>query len=434
MSKAIQMLLITIIIGALKVQGQDTKRTYRRFAVVEKNGQVVNTVPISPKVSPLWAQSVSQDQYNWSKGPDRTKPLFKNPIPFVLPPRDKSEPFYKHNHQPAITWLPNGDLMAIWYSTSREQGTELTVLASRFRPGAESWDPSSEFFKALNHNMHGSAIFHNGDGIIYHFNGMAPKGATGWAKLALLLRTSTDNGTTWTAAHPISSGKAYALRHQVIAGTFMTGSGILIQACDAYWGMEGPTAIHISTDDGLTWKDPGGDIRGIHAGIVELKNGHLMAFGRGQAVDGMMPLSISVDTGKTWTYKASIFPPIGGGQRLILKRLREGPILFVSFTSADRDKPESQGMIFKDQEGRSFTGHGMYAALSFDEGKTWPTRKLLTPGTGRFNGGAWTQEFTATRNRAEHAGYLAAAQTPDGVIHLISSRLHYRFNLAWLTQ
>ena len=34
----------------------------------------------------------------------------------------------------------------------------------------------------------------------------------------------------------------------------------------------------------------------------------------------------------------------------------------------------------------------------------------------------------------EPAGYLAATQTPDGTIHLLSSRLHYRFNLAWLRQ
>jgi hypothetical protein len=59
-------------------------------------------------------------------------------------------------------------------------------------------------------------------------------------------------------------------------------------------------------------------------------------------------------------------------------------------------------------------------------------RKLLTPGEGEYDGGAWTSRFRATPTRAEHAGYLAATQTPDGVIHLISSRLHYRFNLAWL--
>ena len=90
-------------------------------------------------------------------------------------------------------------------------------------------------------------------------------------------------------------------------------------------------------------------------------------------------------------------------------------------------------MTFTDQDGHEFTGHGMYAAVSFDQGETWPVRKLLTPGEGELNGGAWTQDFVATPTRAEHAGYLAATQSPDNVIHLISSRLHYRVNLAWLT-
>jgi len=90
-------------------------------------------------------------------------------------------------------------------------------------------------------------------------------------------------------------------------------------------------------------------------------------------------------------------------------------------------------MTFLSQNGQEFTGHGMYAALSFDQGTTWPVRKLLTPGNGDFDGGAWTRKFTATPTRAEHAGYLAATQTPNNVIHLISSRLHYRLNLAWLT-
>lgn len=31
-------------------------------------------------------------------------------------------------------------------------------------------------------------------------------------------------------------------------------------------------------------------------------------------------------------------------------------------------------------------------------------------------------------------GYLAAAQTPDNVIHLVSSHQHYRFTLPWLRE
>ena len=35
---------------------------------------------------------------------------------------------------------------------------------------------------------------------------------------------------------------------------------------------------------------------------------------------------------------------------------------------------------------------------------------------------------------AEPLGYLAGMQTPDGVFHLISSGLHYQFNLAWVQE
>jgi hypothetical protein len=401
-----------------------------------------------PAVSPpQWAQAVAQKPFDWAVEPENEKPFFAEPIPFVIPPTDKGEPFHPHNHQPSITWLPNGDLLAIWYSTSSEQGTELTVLASRLRCGQDSWDPSGEFFKAPNRNMHGSSIFHDGEGAIYHFNGMAPDGGRGWARLALLIRISRDNGVTWSA--PRAVDPRLAGRHQVISGMFKTSTGVLIQNCDAVPGGNGGTALHISRDGGTTWVDPGlgkpnptfqeggvgeGTIAGIHAKVVELNDGRLMALGRGDSINGQMPMSLSDDLGTTWKYHASPFPPIGGGQRLVLKRLREGPILFVSFTSGNRRRPEARGMAFTDREGNEITGHGMYAALSFDEGRTWPVRKLLTPGKSEFDGGAHTGRFRATPTRAEHAGYLAATQTPDGVIHLISSRLHYRFNLAWLQQ
>ena len=51
-------------------------------------------------------------------------------------------------------------------------------------------------------------------------------------------------------------------------------------------------------------------------------------------------------------------------------------------------------MIFKDKNGKEFRGYGLYAAVSYDDGKTWPVKKLITDGQERFlNGGAWTQWF-----------------------------------------
>ena len=40
--------------------------------------------------------------------------------------------------------------------------------------------------------------------------------------------------------------------------------------------------------------------------------------------------------------------------------------------------------------------------------------------------------FPVSDTGAEHKRYLAAIQTRDGRIQLISSRNHYVFNLAWL--
>jgi hypothetical protein len=111
-------------------------------------------------------------------------------------------------------------------------------------------------------------------------------------------------------------------------------------------------------------------------------------------------------------------------------RLREGPLLLVSFTDAKR----REGMTFCDIDGKEFVGYGLFAALSYDEGESWPMRRLLTPGgpKRRVDGGGNTGRFFRDTTHAEPAGYLAATQTPDRVIHLLSSRWHYRFNLAWL--
>lgn len=421
--------------------------SYRFFRVEQDGERVVATEPILEDRLPRWARDVNQQTYDWSGQLAKwSEPIFAEPLVYVRPPEDDDEPFYSHNHQPAISWLPNGDLLAIWYSTREEVGTELTVLASRLRAGQEQWDAASEFFKVEDRNMHGSSLILDRDGQLHHLNGMGPAGGRGWALLTLLARTSRDHGQTWTAPVPI--GPQIKGRHQVIAGGFQTRDGRLIQPCDAVPGGEGGTAIHISHDGGWTWHDPGADapppsfgagqvgqgtIAGIHAGVVELSDGRLMALGRGDNIDGRMPMSISSDGGQTWEYRASPFPPVGGGQRLVLKRLQEGPLLLIAFTSANRREPEANGMTFVDAEGNRFTGHGMYAALSFDDGASWPVRKLLTPGAGELDGGGHTKIFTATPSRAEHAGYLAATQSPDGVIHLISSRLHYRFNLPWLT-
>lgn len=382
----------------------------------------------------------------------RKHPLFIPPRTFVIRPDCSSnEPFFKHNHQPAITWCDNGDLLASWFSADEENGRGMVVLASRLRAGSDEWEEASLFFKVPDRNMTGLALFNDGAGNLYHINGVEAAGD--WQNLIMVQRTSTDNGQTWSAPKIIAP--EHTKRHQVIAGTILTREGWFIQACDAGPGSHDGAAIHISKDHGKTWTDPwdgaplpnfkegnaGSTIAGIHVGIVQLKDGSLMALGRGNSIKNKegkprMPMSISKDWGKTWTYHASELPPIDGGQRLVLLRLREGPLLLISFTNHPLRTPENErGILFPDKEGNSYRGFGLYAALSYDEGKSWPVKKLMTDGIYRFlNGGAWTQFFEMDGTHAEPRGYMAATQSPDRMIHLVSSRLYYKFNLAWLEE
>lgn len=380
----------------------------------------------------------------WKPVVDMAQPYFAPPRRFVDIPAGSNGPLYsKHNHCPSITWCDNGDLLAVWFSTNDEDGREMTILASRLRDGARQWDAATEFFKAPDRNMTGSSLWNNGRGTLYHFNGLEAGG--GWGNLALAMRTSHDHGFTWSQTRLIQP--EHQRRNQVISGTICTRAGTIIQACDADWSARGGTAVHLSSDGGRTWVDPGagtpsprfaaglsgGTIAGIHAGVVELRDGRLMALARNDNIGGHMPKSLSSDGGKTWTYSASEFIPISGGQRLVLARLREGPLLLCSYTDPS-DAELKTGMTITDTSGTQRTVFGLFAAISEDEGQTWPVRRLISDdGRGtELDGGAWTGTFKMDAVHGEPRGYLCFTQSPDGMIHLLSSALHYQFNLAWL--
>jgi hypothetical protein len=373
-------------------------------------------------------------------------PMFLPPIVYVQQPDNDSVPFYAHNHQPAITVCDNGDLLAAWFSANEENGRGMVVLSSRFTKNADSWQPAQLFFSVPDRNVTGTSLRNDGHGMLIHINGVEAAGD--WQNLMMVERVSTDNGFNWSAPRIIAP--EHSRRHQVIAGCATTAQGWMLQTCDAGPGSHDGAAVHVSRDGGYTWSDPwdgaplpefveggvGSTIAGIHAGIVELSDGSWMALGRGNSIADAngkkrMPMSISTDNGKTWTYHASQLPPIDGGQRLVLLRLNEGPLLLVSFTDhPERTAVEDRGMLINGK-----MCYGMYAALSYDDGKTWPVRRLLTDGVQRsLNGGAWTGDFVMDETHAEPKGYLAGVQAPDGTIHILSSRLHYRFNLAWLLQ
>ncbi|MHC4755774.1 MAG: exo-alpha-sialidase, partial [Planctomycetota bacterium] len=325
-----------------------------------------------------------------------------------------------HNHDPAIVECPNGDLLTIWYTCASETGRELALAATRLPWDQQQWQPASQFWDAPDRNDHAPALWFDGKEKIYHFTGMS-FGAR-HHQAALIMRTSSDSGATWSATRIILP--EYNSKHKPCEPVFRNQDGAIVLASD--WpNIDGYNAsgLWISNDEGLTWTTPGGVIRGIHAGVVQLDNGCYLAYGRPEA--WTLPKSLSCDMGKSFTYSDSQFPSVGGAQRNVLLRLKGGDLFLAGF--ADR------GVEITDSAGNKRRVYGLYTAVSEDQGKTWPYIRLVTDdGPGRAvqctDGGL----FIMSQRNAEPRGYASVCQSLDGLIHLISSQEHYAFNLKWL--
>ena len=92
-------------------------------------------------------------------------------------------------------------------------------------------------------------------------------------------------------------------------------------------------------------------------------------------------------------------------------------------------------MPIVDASGNERLVTGLFGALSYDDGETWEYTRLITDdGEDRDIETMDGRPFTMGLNSAEPGGYLAVCQGQNGIIHLIRSRQHYRFNLAWLKE
>ncbi len=390
-------------------------------------GELPASAPLAPPAQPPHQRDVRQEiPANLADGPDPAAPWFQAPKRYVNIPENSQGPLYsEHNHDPALVECPNGDLLAIWYSTVREQSRELGLAAARLRHGAEQWEDAAPFWDTPDRNDHGPAAWNDGEGNIHVFVGLSA--AATWGNLAVVMMSSADSGATWTEARIIMP--EHTTRHLPVESVFRMADGSWLLPCDARSQGQGGTSVHLSTDKGQSWNDAGGKLAGIHAGVTQLRDGRLFGFGRGDNVAGSdgvmrMPQSVSADRGKTWAVAPSPFQPIESSQRLVLMRLREGALLMISFAN----EPESM----TDAAGGTSPCKGLFAALSLDDGATWPVKRLVSDGSGKTLEWMDGHPFSMTNTEGEPKGYMSACQTPDGVIQLISSRQHYAFNRAWI--
>ena len=321
---------------------------------------------------------------------------------------------FRHNHSPGFETLPNGDALAIYFSTpagKSEADASTSFVQARLRYGSEDWDMPELFFKTQGGNDQ-SGLLWNDDGKIWFFGG----GRNISDFVPFRIATSKDNGATWTFAIPQLDKPATSYTAQPITNAFRSPDRSIYMAMD---GDGAHSFLWRSQDDGIHWHDMGGRTGGRHSTILPLDDqGNLLSIGGKNAdVNGWSPLNRSSNWGLSWSEStASPFPPLGSVQRPSMIRLASGHLLFVSDSYMHKKKiAPPQGWKY---------GDNCFVAVSKDNGTTWHIKPLPVQ--------------IPQHHRLGHpsVGYVTARQAANGVIHILTTStlpcLHYELNEAWI--
>lgn len=380
-------------------------------------------------------QGVKQSTTAFAKqGPRSDQPYFKarqvmaSPPDLTFPSENEAVGLHPSNqgkvHSSGFVACANGDLLLVGFSSSRfksESAPNTTMVVTRLRNGAAEWEIPELFYDRSGLNDQ-SALLWNDKGTLWFFGGGRSLG-----NVPFVFTKSTDNGTTWSSLQtPVMKGDVLPFAPQPINTAFRGPDGTIYFGTD---GIGAQSLLWASKDDGKTWYDTKGRTGGRHTTFVMLKDNRILGMGgKNSDVEGYMPMTFSSDGGATWTPKAkSAFAAVGSNQRPVILRLQSGRLFFAG---------DFQDIKMMDNPPpKDITERGAYVALSDDEGKTWKIKKLA-PAPPHNDWHGIIKKGSKPQHGFGTVGYCAAAQTPNGVIHLMTSKgnpsMHFAMNEAWI--
>jgi formylglycine-generating enzyme len=403
---------------------------YKTEKKLKKGGKSINAKPTRRKLAP------------------EQGPYFRY-IQYVNIPENQTKfPYGRHNHDPAIVNCPDGSLLAIFFSTWHEKDREQGLASTRLHDTASgSWTTPVAFYNTpARVNTAPAFLSVDGGKRLYQWMAVSPWESNKGTQV--YQRESTDCGLTWSTSQ-VPKGLDYYGHHSPAETALELSDGTLLLPTDdsgtlpepssgPHGGKSGSGEISrfcLSSDKGKTWTKQSGAIRGHHGAFVELKNSSIWGIGRYDGLvgkDGLtrMAQGLTNDRGNSYVISATQFPNIHSGQRMVSLRLKEGPIIVVSFANGNATGVPS---VYETRHGTEI--FGMFVAMSFDEAKTFPVVRLVSDDASVSHPveSSDGEIFQMNRTHGEPRGYISAIQDQNtGIIHTISSRQHYQFNYDWL--
>ena len=296
-------------------------------------------------------------------------------------------------HCATLNELSDGTLLAAWFGGSREMARDVVLLESRLAPGETAWSQPKLLVEVPGRSLGQPVFLNHPNGELWFFFDVIMKDH--WRDAQPYWQRSTDNGQTWGAYQPLMDYPGLMFRSKPL----LLPGQIIIPAYDE---REWQSRMMISDDGGQSWRltDPISTPQGnIHACLVQLSNGNLLAYLRTGGKGGVIWRTESSDGGETWREpEPTPLPNPNAGIDLI--KLHSGTLLLVYNHSDQQRTPLC------------------LAWAGEDEGWSAPIKLEDTPG-----------EFS----------YPTLLQTRDGQIHLVYTHqrehIHYaRFSEDWVMQ
>ena len=298
------------------------------------------------------------------------------------------------SHAPTIAALPDGELLAAWYSyTGPGELDGADIYVARKAAGGDDWSAPALLIDRP--EAVGNPVLYAEGSLVRLFYAVVPD--AGWSTAHVEVQRSFDGGQTWSSPRTLPGPLGTNVRFPPVR---LSDAALVLPAYSDLL----PRSLFFASADGDMWRQRGEIVTvpahaNLQPALAKLADGRLLSVMRNGGA-GRLWVTQSHDEGRTWAAPAdSGFPNPNSPAALL--RLAGGNLVLFFNSSATLRRPLS-------------------VSISADEGATWHPPRVLVDGDGEY-------------------AYPSAVQTPDGLIHVVYShdreRIgHLAFNEAWLAK
>ncbi len=306
------------------------------------------------------------------------------------------------HHCSTVCEAANGDLLCLWYGGSYESAEDQVLFLARLKRGDRFWSVPEVVVRNPDQPPGNAIVFKDTTDRLWmiwgRMEGSRPaRRGSGWSNCRLMMRTSSDNGMTWSDEREWPGSFGWLPRNPPI--TLASGELVLPLSLDT--PQESGGILTRLNPDGATWSRLGYMPGGEQMSVIQRTDGSLLALARSHP---FILSSESADGGATWSkpVQTQLKCPDSG---IVMIRLKSGRLLLAH---NDNDGEDRATLALEQSE---------------DEGRTWKDKKIL--------------EMEPNLTAGEYS-YPCLVQTSDGMIHITYtcrrySIKHAAFDEGWLT-